>query len=220
MAPEQLAGQPAQPASDVYALGAVLYEMLAGRRPYPASTTDELARQQRLPAAPVEDAPPELVDLAVAALNFDAAARPSAAAVGRRLRAWQAGQAEAQTVFVPSVPSTAVVPAVAIAPGRSAAGRPSTIAIVAGLLVVVGLVAGLLALGATLNPAATTPVPAATAPASPLAVPTLTPTQAPADAAAGSGGGGGRSGGSDGGNRGDSGNGGGNGNGHGHDKDH
>jgi eukaryotic-like serine/threonine-protein kinase len=219
MAPEQLAGQPAQPASDVYALGAVLYEMLAGIRPYAASTTDELARQQRLPAAPVEDAPPELVDLAVAALNFDAGARPSAAGVAHRLRAWHAGEAEAQTVFVPIVPPTAVVPAVAVAPARSSAGRPSAVAIVAGLLVVVGLVAGSLALGASLNPAATTTVPATLAPASPLDAPTLAPTQRPADAAAGSGGGG--SGGDEGGgNQGGKSNRGGNGHGHGEGKDH
>src|SRR4051812_5800053 len=108
MAPEQLAGQPANPAADVYALGVVLYEMLAGRRPYIASTTAELARQQRLPVAPITDAPAELGDLAVAALNSDAGARPNASEMARHLRAWQSRLADAQTIFVPAVPQTAV----------------------------------------------------------------------------------------------------------------
>jgi eukaryotic-like serine/threonine-protein kinase len=44
--PEQVSGQPATAATDVYALGALLYVLLSGRRPHEdAATTTELARR-------------------------------------------------------------------------------------------------------------------------------------------------------------------------------
>jgi serine/threonine-protein kinase len=42
MAPELLAGAPASPASDAYALGVMLFELLAGRRPHEAQTLGDL----------------------------------------------------------------------------------------------------------------------------------------------------------------------------------
>jgi serine/threonine protein kinase len=72
MAPELLAGAEASPASDAYALGVMLFELLAGRRPHQADTLGELlAATARLRPASLALLRPDLpapVVLAVDAL--------------------------------------------------------------------------------------------------------------------------------------------------------
>ena len=46
LSPEQARGEPAGPSSDLYALGVVSYQLLAGRLPYEAASLTDLARQQ------------------------------------------------------------------------------------------------------------------------------------------------------------------------------
>ncbi|HSJ50323.1 MAG TPA: BTAD domain-containing putative transcriptional regulator, partial [Actinomycetota bacterium] len=53
LSPEQIRSEPATPASDVYSLGVLLYEMLAGEPPFAGATLDELLNRvlhQPLPA--------------------------------------------------------------------------------------------------------------------------------------------------------------------------
>jgi serine/threonine-protein kinase len=63
MAPEQLAGAPADAHSDLYALGVVLFELLTGRRPHESASMGELLRLVASEPAPdVRSLRPELPD--------------------------------------------------------------------------------------------------------------------------------------------------------------
>ncbi|WP_051861021.1 serine/threonine-protein kinase [Streptomyces griseus] len=90
MAPEQIRGDGAGPAADLYALGCLLYEVLAGRPPFTGEVLSVMARHLETTPRPVRELRPEAageLDRLVADLMAkDPAARPAdAAEVGRRL---------------------------------------------------------------------------------------------------------------------------------------
>jgi eukaryotic-like serine/threonine-protein kinase len=93
LAPERVLGERATPAADIYALGVLLYELLAGRRPFEADSDIELAmahvNAQPTPLGLVAPSvPPSLAAACEAAMAKDPAARvPSAAAFADLLRA-------------------------------------------------------------------------------------------------------------------------------------
>jgi eukaryotic-like serine/threonine-protein kinase len=80
LAPEQAAGMPPSPASDVYALGIILFEMLTGQLPFSALDPDRLAELHQASPPPfprhVNPAiPPALEQIILKVLSKEPAAR-------------------------------------------------------------------------------------------------------------------------------------------------
>ena len=81
VAPERLTGTTAEPASDVYALGVLLFEMLTGSPPYPERTWEEIENVRREgppPAICVPGLPPGISALCRICLSHRPEARPKA----------------------------------------------------------------------------------------------------------------------------------------------
>lgn len=114
LAPEQATGQNATGSSDIYALGVIGYECLAGRRPFTGESQIAIALAQ------VNDAPPPLPEsvpapvrqLIMSMLAKNPSDRPeNATALAQAADALRAGDTNTATLAVPGMLATGIVDA-------------------------------------------------------------------------------------------------------------
>ncbi|RKN29166.1 serine/threonine-protein kinase [Micromonospora musae] len=109
VAPERLSAGPPDPASDVYALGALLYRTLTGRAPLPVQTWEDAVevhqRHSPVPPPRVPGLPADLADLIVACLAADPSRRPTAAQLATLLRT-DAAEPPTEVRAAPADPAT------------------------------------------------------------------------------------------------------------------
>lgn len=110
LSPEQASGHPASPTTDIYSLGIVAYECLAGRRPFTGESQVAIAMAQ------INEAPPELPatvaepvrNLVFACIAKNPSDRPASAAhLARAAQALRRGDIRAAAASVPAVLGTA-----------------------------------------------------------------------------------------------------------------
>jgi serine/threonine-protein kinase len=181
LAPEILAGDPATAAADIYALGAVTYEMLLGRPPFSADSPAALLDAIRGGGVPSLDGlAPDQMSVAVReAVDRDPEARPVTA--GR----FAASLTGSTTLVMPAPPQASVAvaseeptvvgpvpppppPRAPVVPAQPASRRWSAWPLVLLMVTIVALAAAAMSNGQREDPnqgvSATTTVPATTAP--------------------------------------------------------
>src|ERR1700712_1883881 len=106
LSPEQASGHPASPTTDIYSLGIVAYEALAGRRPFTGESQVAIAMAQ------INETPPELPatiaepvrNLVYASIAKSPADRPASAAhLARAAQALRRGDVSAAAASVPGI---------------------------------------------------------------------------------------------------------------------
>ena len=114
LSPEQASGHPASPTTDIYSLGIVAYEALAGRRPFTGESQVAIAMAQ------INEQPPDLPvtisepvrNLVLASIAKNPADRPASAAhLARAAQALRRGDVAGAAAAVPGVLGAGTLPA-------------------------------------------------------------------------------------------------------------
>lgn len=126
--PQSLAGEPAQPADDIFALGGLIYELIRGRSPYSArETADDIEKVTPGPllAADGTPVPEALSELLARMLSKNASDRPSAADVAAKLRAagFEPGPAKVKFAARTTVADETIETVETIHPARKSAAE-------------------------------------------------------------------------------------------------
>jgi serine/threonine-protein kinase len=137
LAPEQARGEEAGPRADLYALGVVAYQLVAGRLPYEATSLTELALKQQQEEPPtldtiVADVSPELADAVAIALALDpreryATARDMGDAISDAMRGIPPTEPATGTRGAPATAATSLLsanPRGAVTPRQPRPGPP------------------------------------------------------------------------------------------------
>ncbi len=129
LSPEQASGHPASPTTDIYSLGIVAYEALAGRRPFTGESQVAIAMAQ------INEAPPELPvtisepvrNLVATSIAKKPADRPATAAhLARGAQALRRGDVGGAIAAVPGIAGRGVDSIIGAGPGSTQATRVMT----------------------------------------------------------------------------------------------
>jgi serine/threonine protein kinase/DNA-binding LacI/PurR family transcriptional regulator len=152
MSPEQLRGDPLDHRTDIYSLGVILYNMVAGRLPFDTSSSDLVSiiyqHLEKPPTPPSEfnpDCPPQVEEVIMTALQKDRDQRYSSAdemARALNMALGRPGSSDSLSIPIPRFSSTQTRP---LSPGRKPGSqRGWLIGAAAAALVLVALAAGAL----------------------------------------------------------------------------
>lgn len=182
LAPEQATGKPATPSTDIYSLGIVAYEALAGKRPFTGENQMTIAMSQIKDTPPPlsEDLDPAVVELIMSCLAKKAVMRPATALeLAQRAEkiSGKAPRGQFNTRVIETVKpipqTTSIIETVETAQEKPAAIWPWVSVVVILVLTAAGVIFAMLS-----QP---TPTPTQTPTETPTVAPTPTATETPTE---------------------------------------
>lgn len=186
LAPEQATGKPATPSTDIYSLGIVAYEALAGKRPFTGDNQMAIAMSQirDVPPRLPEELDPAVTELIMSCLAKKAVMRPATALeLAQRAEkiSGKAPRGQFNTRMIDTVAplpqTTSIIETIDLKQEKPAAIWPWVSVIVVLLLTTVGIVFAIVT-QPTIKPTPTK-TPTVTKTPTPTPTPTETPTETP-----------------------------------------